>query len=481
MWIFLGVFAHVFPGRRSSLNASPLEIKVSWLQFEQNLCDLNPFPLSEALRRVGAHRIPGLYRRRKKKQQNPPQNRMKANMFLGRVCKSSTRGRWSTTAVLLKSPQHRFPSREEPKPQGQTPKWGELEAARGRGCGGRLRKDENQRVIAWLRLEGPSMALQETYGNWMGPPPVPAKRLVRQAGIYSVAGKMTPMDDFRPASPDSFDNEDDYDDVSVSGLDRGYKPPAPNEDLQSQRSRGGVYILAGKPPPSNPSPVGNPKPSCGRGRPSVVVLYILVVLSFVVWVPLLALAMVKQVEIMAELELLRSNYTESQIHMLQELSDSRQERTWLRSGMRSYYRELWDITARICKAGPKKKCLAGWKDFEESCYYFSTERMSWREAKEICDDRGAHLVIINSEQEQAFLKNSINSSKTYWLGVTDEQQEGTWLWTNGDAVSISYWMAWQENKDQDQKDCGAMVSNGMWADERCSHLHHWICERPWKC
>lgn len=32
--------------------------------------------------------------------------------------------------------------------------------------------------------------------------------------------------------------------------------------------------------------------------------------------------------------------------VLQELSDSRQERTWLRSGMRSYYRELWDITGR---------------------------------------------------------------------------------------------------------------------------------------
>ncbi|POI25467.1 hypothetical protein CIB84_010782, partial [Bambusicola thoracicus] len=333
------------------------------------------------------------------------------------------------------------------------------------------------------------MALQETYGNWMGPPPVPAKRLVRQAGIYSVAGKMTPMDDFRPASPDSFDNEDDYDDVSVSGLDRAYKPPAPNEGLQSQKSRGGtgVYILAGKPPPSNPSPVGNPKPSCGRGRPSVAVLYVLVVLSFVVWVPLLALAMVKrewaqqiitrdplpgpnllssiisisEVEIMAELELLRSNYTESQIHklkirvtqgvgweegkggspcsvlpVLQELSDSRRERTWLRSGMRSYYRELRDIAARVCKSGPKKECLAGWKDFEESCYYFSTERMSWREAMEICDDQGAHLVIINSEQEQAFLKNGINSSNTYWLGLTDEQQEGTWLWTNGDAVSI---------------------------------------------
>lgn len=26
------------------------------------------------------------------------------------------------------------------------------------------------------------MAQQETYGNWLGPPPLPAKRLVRQAG-----------------------------------------------------------------------------------------------------------------------------------------------------------------------------------------------------------------------------------------------------------------------------------------------------------
>ncbi|XP_031465113.1 C-type lectin domain family 17, member A-like [Phasianus colchicus] len=384
-------------------------------------------------------------------------------------------------AVLLMGPQHQFPSREEPKPQGQTLKWGELEAVRGWGL--RLRKEENQKLVAWFRLEEPSMALQETYGNWLGPPPVPAKRPVRQAGIYSAAGKMTPMNDFRPASPDSFADEDDYDDVSVSGSDRGYNPPTSNRDLQSQKGKGGtgVYILAGKPPSSNPSPVGNPKPSSEHGRPSTTILYILVALSFVVWVLLLALAVVKQVEIMAELELLRSNYSETQIHMLQELSESRREQLWLRSGMRNYYRELQDMAARMCKVIPDKKCLAGWKAFEGNCYSFSTERMSWREAKEICDDQGAHLVIINSDREQGFLKNSINSSNVYWLGLTDEQQEGTWLWINGDAVSTSYWMAWQENPDQDQKDCGTMGPNGLWMDERCSQLHHWICEKPWGC
>ncbi|XP_066064604.1 uncharacterized protein [Chamaea fasciata] len=77
------------------------------------------------------------------------------------------------------------------------------------------------------------MTQQETYGNWLGP-----KRLVRQPGIYSVAGKMSPLGDFRPASPDSF--EDDYDDVSMAGSERG--PPAK-----------GVYLLAG-PPGSSPAP-----------------------------------------------------------------------------------------------------------------------------------------------------------------------------------------------------------------------------------
>ncbi|XP_031413602.1 CD209 antigen-like protein A, partial [Meleagris gallopavo] len=284
------------------------------------------------------------------------------------------------------------------------------------------------------------MALQETYGNWLGPPPVPAKRPVKQTGIYSAARKMTPMNDFRPASPDSFADEDDYDDVSVSGSDRGYKPPTSSRDLQSQKEKGGtgVYILAGKPPSSNPSPMGNPKPSSGGGWPSTTILYVLVALSFVVWVLLLALAVVKQMEIMAELELLRSNYSETQIHMLQEVSESRREQMWLRSGMRGYYRELQDLAAQMCKVIPDKKCLAGWKAFKGSCYSFSTERMSWREAKEICDDQGAHLVIINSGGEQGFLKNSINSSNMYWLGVTDEQQEGTWLWINGDAVSTRY-------------------------------------------
>ncbi|XP_009957487.1 PREDICTED: CD209 antigen-like protein A, partial [Leptosomus discolor] len=326
------------------------------------------------------------------------------------------------------------------------------------------------------------------------------------AGIYSVAGKMTPVGDFRPASPDSF--EDDYDDVSLSESDRGHKLPAPDEDQQSQRSKGGtgVYILAGKPASSNPSqkgetlstgaaiPLRRPRPDPdpgsrdfspispallsagdvapggGRGRSrrvmSVAVLYVLVALSFVAWVLLFALAVVKQMEIMAEIKLLRANYSENQANVLQELLETRREQTRMRSGMHKYYEELQDITALICRSVlDSKKCSAGWKIFEKSCYSFSTETLSWPDAKEICADQGAHLVIVSSEQEQKFLKDNISSNRTYWLGVTDQLEEGTWVWTNGERASISYWNTWKENKDKDQKDCGSIGPGGIWNDD----------------
>lgn len=57
--------------------------------------------------------------------------------------------------------------------------------------------------------------------------------------------------------------------------------------------------------------------------------------------------------------------------------------------------------AQLCwKMADSRRCSAGWKVFEKSCYFFSSGTLSWPEAKETCTDHGAHLVIIDSEQEQ---------------------------------------------------------------------------------
>ncbi|NXH14040.1 CL17A protein, partial [Bucco capensis] len=201
-----------------------------------------------------------------------------------------------------------------------------------------------------------------------------------------------------PASLESF--EDDYDDVSLSESGGARKAPVPKDgELESQGGTG-LYTLARK-PPSPPPPSSSSRKGARSKVTSVAILYILVAFSFVAWVLLFALAVVKHLELLEELKLLRSNHSENQARVWQELLDTRQEQARLRSGMHKYYEELQDITALICKSSPsRRRCSAGWKVLERSCYYFSSERMSWRDAQEICADQGAHLVVVDSEEEQ---------------------------------------------------------------------------------
>nr|XP_014424813.1 uncharacterized protein LOC102449260 isoform X2 [Pelodiscus sinensis] len=269
-------------------------------------------------------------------------------------------------------------------------------------------------------------------------------------------------------SPDSFDNEEDYDDVSMSevGEQMLQRHPAHAQNTDATSPEGtGVYVLAGKPASLSPPRTADPLPDSNHGKghraKSIMTLYVLMGICFAMWAVLLSVAVVK---------------------LLQALADARTEREEIQSNMNKSYKELWDIAESICSALPEPlRCHAGWKKFEKACYFFSNMTGDWTWAKQFCVDQKSHLVSVNTDEEQAFLKEHSESDKTYWLGLSDAMEEGRWQWVDQSTYSTSFWYIEGPDSKREEEDCASMRPSGMWDDSNCSQPNYWICEKKWIC
>ncbi|XP_030574619.1 CD209 antigen-like protein C [Archocentrus centrarchus] len=146
--------------------------------------------------------------------------------------------------------------------------------------------------------------------------------------------------------------------------------------------------------------------------------------------------------------------------------------------------------------GSCDSCLPGWILFNSSCYFFSyaessTVKKNWHDSRADCVSRGSDLVVIDDQEEQKFVSNSIENMKSssvhwhngFWIGITDIEIEGTWVWINNvTEVEQRYWMDGEPNNDYQGENCGVAVYSSFipWKtryDGRCNvQKLHWICE-----
>uniref|UniRef100_A0AAZ1XFF6 C-type lectin domain-containing protein n=2 Tax=Oreochromis aureus TaxID=47969 RepID=A0AAZ1XFF6_OREAU len=123
-------------------------------------------------------------------------------------------------------------------------------------------------------------------------------------------------------------------------------------------------------------------------------------------------------------------------------------------------------------------CRENWVVFSNSLYQVSSEKKSWQESRQDCLQKGAHLMIINSQEEQNFVNQF---KKNLWIGLTDSQTEGTWKWVDGTRTSTSYWNRRNgEPNGGTQQNCGEIDNynaEDSWNDAPCSNRQFWICEK----
>ncbi|XP_061472657.1 C-type lectin domain family 4 member E-like isoform X6 [Rhineura floridana] len=282
------------------------------------------------------------------------------------------------------------------------------------------------------------MAEERQYGNWLPLSQLSgSKATLQQKGVYVLAQPSAPPLPPKPDTPSSFE-DDDYDDAGVVTAmvsESQTTPSAPNEkrNMDNQKDSGISEELQA---------------------------------------------------LSEELQTLNFNQSEKLMRMRKDLDYVYTTQRILERTASNNFSELQDITTSICSSGKSSishSCPTNWKTEGHNCYYISTEKKNWTDALWYCIIHRAHLVSIWSDKEQGFLRDNIDNTMTYWLGVVHIESEGKWRWREGDLiVSTAFWDVGEPQTD-DEKNCGIMHPNGTWASAVCSLPYQWICKKKLIC
>uniref|UniRef100_A0A9J8ATI4 Si:ch73-343l4.8 n=1 Tax=Cyprinus carpio carpio TaxID=630221 RepID=A0A9J8ATI4_CYPCA len=114
------------------------------------------------------------------------------------------------------------------------------------------------------------------------------------------------------------------------------------------------------------------------------------------------------------------------------------------------------------------------------CFFMSTELKSWSDSRQYCRDRGADLVIINTEEKQVSL-----FSERVWIGLSDTENEGIMKWVDNSTLKQGFWLKGEPNNTNNE-DCIELNYNrgkpgwsplNSWNDVACSEKKKGICEK----
>ncbi|MFN0132265.1 MAG: lectin-like protein [Phycisphaerales bacterium] len=103
--------------------------------------------------------------------------------------------------------------------------------------------------------------------------------------------------------------------------------------------------------------------------------------------------------------------------------------------------------------------------------YYLLSPSSWTVAEASAVALGGHLVTIRSADENEWVRTMVlgfdGMDRRGWIGLNDEQVEGTFAWTSGDPAAYTNWNGGEPNNSGGLEDYAELFySNGFWNDNQ---------------
>ena len=160
-----------------------------------------------------------------------------------------------------------------------------------------------------------------------------------------------------------------------------------------------------------------------------------------------------------------------------------------RAGVRGQAAALWFslVLSVFAPPGGSAASLVASGTYNGHTYeiYQVSGGVSWHDAEDECETRGDHLVVITSSAENSFVYSLLDQSGAPiepWLGLTDEAQEGTWRWVNGERIQFTNWAKGSPSGRSgggQRENLIEMLGDGTWNDNRdhtSKYIGGFICE-----
>ncbi|CAH1248684.1 CSMD1 [Branchiostoma lanceolatum] len=131
-------------------------------------------------------------------------------------------------------------------------------------------------------------------------------------------------------------------------------------------------------------------------------------------------------------------------------------------------------------------CLQGYQGdncedctmYDGKCYIMSDTRGTFVDAETKCAEEGGILATVKDQQVQDFLVQLLSvSNKDVWIGLTDQDVEGQFVWADGTPLVYSNWAPGEPNGD-DTTNCVHLwpLANFRWHDMPCGRSNYYICQ-----